>query len=44
MKKVIKVSKYTMIIFQGTGSISANLLKYNEMAKITFKYSQYYIQ
>ena len=43
MKKVIKISGYTMIINQRTGSISANLLKYNEMAEITFKYSKYYI-
>lgn len=44
MKKVIKISGYTMIINQRTGSISANLLKYNELAEITFKYSKYYIQ
>ena len=44
MKKVIKVSGYTMIINQRTGSISANLLKDNEMSEITFQYSKYYIQ
>ena len=44
MKKVIKISGYTMIINQRTGSISANLLKDNEMAEISFKHSEYYIQ
>ena len=44
MKKVIKISGYTMIINQRTGLISANLLKDNEMAEITFQYSKYYIQ
>ena len=44
MKKVIKISGYTMIINQRTGVISVNLLKDNEMPEITFKYSEYYIQ
>ncbi len=44
MKKVIKISGYTMIINQRTGVISAKLLKDNEMSEITFQYSKYYIQ
>ena len=44
MKKVIKISRYTMILNQRTNSIPANLLKDNEMPEITLKYSKYYIQ
>lgn len=44
MKKVIKISGYTMIINQRTGVISVKMLKDNEMLEITFKYSEYYIQ
>ena len=44
MKKVIKISGYTMIINQRTGVISVKMLKDNEMLEITFQYSKYYIQ
>lgn len=44
MKKVIKISGYTMIINQRTGVISVKMLKDNEMLEITFKYCEYYIQ